>query len=43
MKLNKHFAVAALALAAAVPAAQAHEFWLLPSSSCVALVKRTPR
>jgi len=33
MKLNKHFAVAALALAAAVPAAQAHEFWLLPSST----------
>lgn len=33
MKLNKHLAVAALTLAAAVPAAQAHEFWLLPSST----------
>ena len=33
MKLNNHFAVAAHALPAALPAAQAHEFSLLPSST----------
>ncbi|ENO88627.1 DUF4198 domain-containing protein [Thauera linaloolentis] len=33
MKLNKHLAAAALGLAIAAPAAQAHEFWLLPSST----------